>query len=141
MAATTARSATTAQHADGLPAPWVIHVRGVMDLDHLAELSAALLSGIQVAHEEGRADLVVDLTHSSFCDSSGLGALLRARRAAAEQGITVRLAAPSHQMLRLLELTGTQGLFPLLESRQAGAASVASPAAACVTSVPSSLPA
>ncbi|MFD8891914.1 STAS domain-containing protein [Streptomyces sp. NPDC059566] len=127
MTAATARSASTAQHAVAHPVPCVIRVRGVMDLDHSAELSDALRTGIELAHKERRTDpdLVVDLTHSSFCDSSGLGVLLQARSAAADQGLTVRLAAPSHQMLRLLELTGITEVFPLLPACPAAATVVA----------------
>ncbi|MFD9258852.1 STAS domain-containing protein [Streptomyces sp. NPDC059538] len=125
MTAATARSASIAQHAVAHPVPCVIRVHGVMDLDHSAELRDALRTGIELAHKERRTDLVVDLTHSSFCDSSGLGVLLQARSAAADQGLTVRLAAPSHQMLRLLELTGITEVFPLLPACPAAATVVA----------------
>lgn len=129
MPSPTVRDASSTQHIDARPVPWVVPVRGVMDLDHVAELRATLLTGIEAAHRERRTDLLVDLTHSSFCDSSGLGALLQARSAAIELGLTLRLAAPSHQMLRLLELTGTEELFPLLEAGPARAACPAAPLA------------
>ncbi|MFI8521111.1 STAS domain-containing protein [Streptomyces sp. NPDC085481] len=92
-------------------APHVVRVRGDMDLDHAEELRASLMAA--VAEAPRGADIVVDLRHSSFCDSSGLNALLAARQEATESGHRLRLAAPSHQMVRLLELTGSMGLFVL----------------------------
>jgi anti-anti-sigma factor len=89
----------------------VLPVRGEMDRDHAGELRAALAAALERTPEG--ADLVVDLGRSSFCDSAGLGVLLEARRRGAESGHAVRLARPSHQQLRLLELTDTRSLFPL----------------------------
>ncbi|AXE24828.1 hypothetical protein C0216_16455 [Streptomyces globosus] len=87
----------------------VVRVSGEMDLDHAAELRTALDTAISRAPD--RADVVVDLRHSSFCDSSGLTVLLAARERAWAGGHAMRLAAPSHQLLRLLELTGSVELF------------------------------
>ncbi|MFI8824769.1 STAS domain-containing protein [Streptomyces sp. NPDC053431] len=91
--------------------PFVVRVIGDMDLDHSAGLRSALL---RAAHEapEGAA-IVVDLQYSSFCDSTGLNVLLAARGQALESGHTLQLAAPSHQMVRLLETTGSIELFDL----------------------------
>ncbi|CAL9341561.1 Putative anti-sigma factor antagonist [Streptomyces sp. enrichment culture] len=87
----------------------VVRVSGEMDLDHASELRTALDRAISRAAD--RADVVVDLRHSSFCDSAGLTVLLAAREKARADGHVLRLAAPSHQMLRLLELTGSFELF------------------------------
>ncbi|MFD9304811.1 STAS domain-containing protein [Streptomyces sp. NPDC060048] len=97
--------------ADDMSQPCVVHVRGDMDVDHADELRSALLLAIDSA--PARAAITVDLRNSSFCDSSGLNALLTARRRALESGHVLGLAAPSHQMLRLLELSDTADLFPL----------------------------
>ncbi|MFE4257895.1 STAS domain-containing protein [Streptomyces sp. NPDC056883] len=112
---------TPSQPAATQPGPHVLRLRGDMDMDHASELTAALLTGIETAYAEGRRDLVVDLTDSSFCDSSGLNVLLRARSAAADHGILLTLAAPSHQMLRLLDLTESATFFVLRGGRAAGA--------------------
>ncbi|MFI8106144.1 STAS domain-containing protein [Streptomyces sp. NPDC086023] len=90
---------------------FVIRVTGELDINHAGDLRDALHT--LVAGAEPPADIVVDLSNSSFCDSSGLNALLDGRLAALERGHTVSLAAPSHQMLRLLDLTGTTDLFPV----------------------------
>ncbi|MFD9355683.1 STAS domain-containing protein [Streptomyces sp. NPDC060031] len=99
----------------GLTAPTpetcVVHVRGDMDLDHAEELRSALL--FAVSHASRDATIDIDLRNSSFCDSSGLGVLLAARRRAEESGHVLRLTAPSHQMLRLLALSDSAALFPV----------------------------
>ncbi|MGW4686671.1 STAS domain-containing protein [Streptomyces sp. NPDC004244] len=93
------------------PGRFVVHVRGDMDYDHAQQLKASLTAALSVAPEGW--DVVVDLQHSSFCDSAGLNALLAARQEAVEEGRELVLAAPSHQMVRMLELTGSTRLFTL----------------------------
>ncbi|MFE2167750.1 STAS domain-containing protein [Streptomyces sp. NPDC059447] len=90
---------------------YVLRVSGDMDLDHVARLRTSLMTALSEAPEGW--DLVVDLQNSSFCDSTGLNALLAAREQAWSLGHRVLLAAPSHQMIRLLQLTGSADLFPL----------------------------
>ncbi|MFD9078775.1 STAS domain-containing protein [Streptomyces erythrochromogenes] len=91
--------------------PYVVRVRGDMDLDHAGELRETLAAALARAPEG--VEITVDLRNSSFCDSAGLNTLLDARRQAVQAGHVLRLAAPSHQLLRLLELTGSSGSFPL----------------------------
>ncbi|MFJ3960785.1 STAS domain-containing protein [Streptomyces sp. NPDC090036] len=87
----------------------VVHVCGEMDLDHVETLRSELMAAMDAAPPGGV--LVVDLLRSSFCDSSGLGVLLEVRRRARESGRVLRLTALSHQMVRLLELSGSADLF------------------------------
>ncbi|GHG11305.1 STAS domain-containing protein [Streptomyces filamentosus] len=103
----------TARTGTGGPArrTFVVRVAGDMDLEHAAGLRSLLLDG--VARAPRGADVVVDLQNSSFCDSTGLTLLLAARQALRETGSRLTLAAPSHQMVRLLELTDCVGLFRL----------------------------
>ncbi|WP_418959791.1 STAS domain-containing protein [Streptomyces tritici] len=89
--------------------PYVLGLRGDMDLHHADELRALLFAGIAQAPDG--AEIVIDLRNSSFCDTTGLNVLLAARDEALDRGHSVRLAAPSHQMVRLLEITGRVGLF------------------------------
>ncbi|MFG2335205.1 STAS domain-containing protein [Streptomyces yangpuensis] len=95
----------------GHSGPCVVPVSGDMDLDHVGELRETLAAALAQAPEG--ADIIVDLRNSSFCDSAGLNALLDARRQGIRTGHVLRLVAPSHQLLRLLELTGSNGSFPL----------------------------
>ncbi|CAM5521362.1 hypothetical protein SNARM312S_01245 [Streptomyces narbonensis] len=80
-------------------------------MHHAKEVRSTLLGAIAAAPPA--TEVIVDLTYSSFCDSSGLNALLAARQWALESGHPLRLGAPSHQMLRLMEITDTAGLFAM----------------------------
>lgn len=91
--------------------PVVVHVSGEIDIQHAGELEGLLTVAFSSA--EPSTAIIVDLSNSSFCDSSGLNALIRAREAGVRTGHALILAAPSHQMLRLLDLTGTAALFPV----------------------------
>ncbi|MFJ3205620.1 STAS domain-containing protein [Streptomyces sp. NPDC086989] len=89
----------------------VVHVGGEMDIDRAPILRAALLTAI--TQDSGPADIVVDLTELSFCDSAGLGAFISARRTAGEYGRRISLRNPPPQFRRLLALTGAEDLFPV----------------------------
>ncbi|MFF6772265.1 STAS domain-containing protein [Streptomyces sp. NPDC012637] len=91
--------------------PVVVHVSGELDIQHADKLEGLLAAAL--ASAEPSTAIIVDLSNSSFCDSSGLNVLIRAREAGLRTGHTLSLAAPNHQMLRLLDLTGTAPLFPV----------------------------
>ncbi|MET9725027.1 STAS domain-containing protein [Streptomyces zaomyceticus] len=93
------------------PTPGVVRVAGDLDMHHLEEVRSTLLRAI--AEAPPGTEVMVDLMYSSFCDSSGLEALLTARQRALESGRTLRLGAPSHQMLRLMEITDTAWMFEM----------------------------
>ncbi|MFD0773226.1 STAS domain-containing protein [Streptomonospora algeriensis] len=57
--------------------------------------------------------LVVDMTETTFCDSSGVHALLSVRRRALERGKQIRVAAPSRNVRRVLEICGIAKLMPI----------------------------
>ncbi|MDJ0385683.1 STAS domain-containing protein [Streptomyces sp. G-G2] len=61
---------------------------------------------------QGHHHLVLDLSDVSFCDSSGLNALIGIMRCAQEQGGTLSLAAAPDRLLRLLQLTGLDTVLP-----------------------------
>ncbi|MFB6805228.1 STAS domain-containing protein [Streptomyces sp. NPDC056387] len=103
--------ARTSPPADGAPGRSIIRVVDELDLDHVGALDAALLAVL--AEADGPTEIVIDLRNCSFCDSSGLSALLRAREAGLRAGHRLTLAAPGHQMLRLLYLTDSAALFPI----------------------------
>ncbi|MER7761115.1 STAS domain-containing protein [Streptomyces sp. NPDC097619] len=96
------------------PERLVVRVWGDMDLGHAEQLRTALATALTGAPQ--RCEVVVDLRHSSFCDSAGLNALLEVRQRAEDSGRRITLATPSHQMLRLLQLTGTSHLFSFTEA-------------------------
>ncbi|MFE7516002.1 STAS domain-containing protein [Streptomyces sp. NPDC057540] len=83
---------------------------GEMDYGRASErLRASLLAALD--ETPSGSNLVVDLRNSSFCDSTGLNVLLAVRLRALHRGVHLVLAAPSHQMIRLLEFTGSADLF------------------------------
>jgi anti-sigma B factor antagonist len=89
----------------------VVSVAGELDLDGEMALRSALSSAL-------RADplprlLVLDLSDLTFCDSSGLNLLLRARLEAEDRSITLRLVCHGATVLRLLRTTGTDTLFDI----------------------------
>ena len=91
-------------------ARWTVLVHGELDLDTAPALREHL------ANTLGRCDgeLVVDLTGVSFCDSSGLGALVATRRRAEllERRLVLRLE-DAGRVLRLLELSALGDHFEL----------------------------
>ncbi|MFD3700032.1 STAS domain-containing protein [Streptomyces sp. NPDC058646] len=87
----------------------VVRVVGEMDMDRARQFRTAL----DEALADHPATIVVDLTALTFCDSSGLNVLLGARQAAVDLGCQLRLAGPNPQVVRLLEMTGADQLFPV----------------------------
>ncbi|MFK0045901.1 STAS domain-containing protein [Streptomyces sp. NPDC090741] len=84
---------------------------GEIDIETAPSLRLALSEAL--AHASPAKPVVVDCSRLTFCDSSALNALLTARRTAQDTDTVIRLAAPNHQLQRLLEMTGTAPLFPL----------------------------
>lgn len=72
----------------------------------------------------GAVGLVVDMTATTFCDSAGITALVRAARRAAATGATIRLAATAQPLLRVLSLVGIDRLIEIHPSVDAARASL-----------------
>jgi anti-anti-sigma factor len=88
----------------------VVSVVGEMDLAVVAEFLARALECLD------RADaLTLDLGGVSFIDSSGLGALVRVRKEAGNRGKTLTLVNVSASTHRLLEITGLQDAFDIVD--------------------------
>ncbi|HLT69009.1 MAG TPA: STAS domain-containing protein [Acidimicrobiales bacterium] len=84
----------------------LVRVSGELDIT----VRTALVDDVGAAlQEEPPPRLVLDLGGVTFCDSSGLGALLDIRRLADEAGVAVVLRAVSAQVARLLDLTDVDG--------------------------------
>ncbi|WP_405979888.1 STAS domain-containing protein [Streptomyces sp. NBC_00158] len=88
-----------------------IRPTGEIDIDTAPALHRALSEAL--AHASPAKPVAVDCSALTFCDSSGLNVLLTARRTAQGTGTVIRLAAPSPQLQRLLEITGARPLFPV----------------------------
>jgi anti-sigma B factor antagonist len=74
------------------------------------DLTVAPLVDAAVTHvlDDGLRRVLLDLDALRFCDSSGLGALLRAARRVREAGGTCVVAAARGPVSRLLDLTGME---------------------------------
>lgn len=80
----------------------VLRLAGELDLAG----APALSDHVDHLLDGGRHRILVDLSELEFCDSTGLGALVRGHNRCAADGGWLRLTAPSPQMTRLLALTG-----------------------------------
>jgi len=61
--------------------------------------------------------LVLDLTATTFIDSSGLGVLVGAHRRMRERGGELRLVRPAPLVARIFELVGLEAVLDLRASR------------------------
>jgi anti-sigma B factor antagonist len=89
----------------GLP---VVRGPAEIDIANAGQLRAALLA----AAAQGHATIVVDLTETSFCDTSGLQVLVLAHRRAAAEGGELRLVVRAATLLRLFSITGVDQVIP-----------------------------
>ncbi|HEY3725082.1 MAG TPA: STAS domain-containing protein [Acidimicrobiia bacterium] len=87
----------------------VVSLRGELDLAAAPDLQQQLL-GILARQP---ASLTLDLGGLDFLDSSGLGTLYRARQAAEERGVPLRLDAVPDHVRRVLDVTAMTPLFEL----------------------------
>ena len=78
--------------------------------------SPALRSALQEAAAHGHGTVVLDMTGTQFCDSSGLHALLAAHRSAQAEGGELLLASSAMAVLRVLQLTGIDRAVPSFTS-------------------------
>ncbi|MEY9844095.1 STAS domain-containing protein [Streptacidiphilus sp. MAP5-3] len=86
-----------------------ITLTGEVDLDSAPLLRRALTQCLA----GGVRTIEVDLARVTFCDCSGLSALLQARHRAAILGASLRLHHPRPTMAKLIALAGTDtGLLP-----------------------------
>ena len=72
----------------------------------------ALRSALIKAAANGHGTLVVDMTQTQFCDSSGLHTLIAAHKRAEAECREVLLVIPSTTVLRVFALTGMDKVIP-----------------------------
>ena len=87
----------------------VIEIAGELDLDSAPVLHAVLHRALTTSPPP--AILVVDLAGVTFCDSTGLNALLRTRTEAQRKGVAFHLARPTDIVARFPTITGTDQVF------------------------------
>ncbi|WP_420790259.1 STAS domain-containing protein [Streptomyces sp. SPB074] len=91
-------------HAD-IPGARVVRLVGEADLDTAEALDGALTGALG----SGLPRTVVDLSRTTFADSTVLGVLLRAHTLHEQAGLRLLLAGPLDDvLLRLFDVTGTR---------------------------------
>ncbi len=98
----------------------VLKLPAEIDLTIADAVREALLSVLNA----GALGLVVDMTGTTFCDSAGITALVRAARRADANGATMRLAVTASPVLRVLTLVGIDRLIDVYPDVDAAVASL-----------------
>jgi anti-anti-sigma factor len=119
---------TGAEHGE-----WaVLRVSGELDL----VTSPVLRQGIHDAVADGRHSLVLDLSEVWFCDSSGVGVLIAARRLIRSCRGSLRLVLPARgaadgsHVNRVMGALGVRRLFDVYPDAEAAVAQEAGPLSA-----------
>jgi anti-sigma B factor antagonist len=96
----------------------VVALRGELDVADAASVARALIAVAARAPA-----LIVELAGLEFIDSSGLAALVLARKQARQAGGDLLLAAPQDQVLHVLAVTRLAGVFSIHASVEQAAGS------------------
>jgi anti-anti-sigma factor len=92
--------------------PAVVTLTGELDLASADKLADRIRGLVDTGHPR----LIVDLAGLIFCDSTGMGTLVRANNECLAQGGYLRLAAPNHNVARVLAVVGLLDAFPVYQS-------------------------
>ncbi len=101
-----------------------------VDISNTAGLRTALIE----ASAHGRGTLVVDMSGTQFCDSSGIHVLVRAHKQAKAEGGALLVVLTDTTVLRIFAITGIDRLIPSFSTLQDALA--ATPAARAALSTP-----
>jgi anti-sigma B factor antagonist len=99
----------------------VLAVRGEIDLFTAPELKQVLAESI----EAGRVRIVVDLTETSFLDSTALGVLIGAVKRLRSRDGALAIVNVDENISKTFEITGLDQIFTILPSREAAVDAVA----------------
>ena len=90
--------------------PVVVVLPGEIDVTNADEVHEQII-GVLAA---GSGPVIADLTSTSFCDSSGVHAIMHAYERAATRDVELRLAVSSGgSVRRVLQLTGADRIVPV----------------------------
>jgi anti-sigma B factor antagonist len=92
----------------------VVILPGEIDITNSGEVCALLLSVIRQDPDT----ITADLAHTTFCDSAGIHAIVRANRQARSRGAELRLVIGESPVNRVLELTGLDQIMPVYRDVQ-----------------------
>lgn len=95
-----------------------VAVRGEIDLYTAPSLHSELVSALD-GTSGGR--VVVDMSQVGFCDSTGMNVLLSGMKRARERGGDLELVAPGPAVMKVLQVTGLDGVFVVHDSPESAA--------------------
>jgi anti-sigma B factor antagonist len=90
----------------------IMSLGGEIDLYTAPRLHGELVS---LLSGDSPVQVVVDMSGVEFCDSTGMNVLLAAHRRAREQGGDLELAAPRPAIRKILQVTGLESVFTVLD--------------------------
>jgi len=99
----------------------VLDVRGEIDLFTAPELKQVLAEAI----EAGRIRIVVDLTATTFLDSTALGVLIGAVKRLRSRGGAMAIVSVDENIAKTFEITGLDQIFTILATRDEALKAVA----------------
>jgi anti-sigma B factor antagonist len=102
----------------------LVAVSGEIDLFTAPQLKQRMSAPI----EAGRSQLVVDLSATTFIDSSSLGVLIGAHRRLEQRGGSLVVVCANEAITKTLKITGLDGVFTIAPSVEAALADGAAPA-------------
>ena len=91
---------------------YVVAVAGEIDLFTVPEFKDRIAGAI----ENGVETIVVDLTDTTFIDSSSLGVLISAHRRLHGRGGSLRVACTNDAIIKTFRITGLDGVLTLADS-------------------------
>ncbi len=94
----------------------VIELSGEIDVSCAPQLKELLLGML----DEGKNQLLVDLTGVSFMDSTALGIFANAFKRAQRAGGDIKFANPREELRRVFSITQTDKLFSIFDSVDEG---------------------
>ena len=103
----------------------IVTIVGEIDLYTAPRLHSELAS---VLADGMPARVVIDMSRVEFCDSTGMNVMLSCLRRARERGGELEIAAPKPAVRKILQVTGLDSVFTLVENADQAGASRPKPA-------------
>ncbi|TDD89938.1 STAS domain-containing protein [Actinomadura rubrisoli] len=89
----------------------VVRVQGDIDVVSRARFEGTLFDVVDTG-----GPMVVDMRQVTFCDSSGLNAIVAANRRAMERGVCIALIALPPRVQRVFRITGIDKFVPVYDT-------------------------
>lgn len=88
----------------------LVQIEGDIDHHNARQIRSKIDTKVFIQRPD---ELILDLSRVSFMDSSGLGLILGRYTKAVELGISFKVANPTPQIRRILDLAGTERLIKI----------------------------